>query len=99
MAVAVLAGGGAAAADGGAAAAAADAGGADAGAEAPGVVGEDVVLGHSTPHAAGHTPRGRCDEVEPYRPAWYDGQNREEQTQQLQTLRESATNRRLISVI
>ena len=93
VAAAVLAGGGAAAAGGGA--------GSDAVADAaaPGVVGEDVVLGRSTPHAAGHTPRGRCDEVEPYRPAWYDGQDREEQTQPLQTLGESATNRRLISVI
>ena len=50
-----------------------------------GAVGGGVVLVHSR-DAVGHTPRGRCDEVEPYRPTWYDGQNREEQTRPLPTL-------------
>jgi hypothetical protein len=44
-----------------------------------------VDLAGST-YAGGHTHRGRGGEVEPYRPAWYDGQNREEQTRPLQTL-------------
>ena len=34
---------------------------------------------------SGHMPRN-CDAVEPYRPAWYDGQNCEEQTRQPSTL-------------
>lgn len=56
-----------------------------------------VALVHST-HAVGHT-RGRCDEVEPYRLTSCDGQSREEQTRQLQTLGEIGTNRRLVQVI
>jgi hypothetical protein len=44
----------------------------------------DVLVGNT--HAVGHTPHGRYDEVEPYRPTWYDGQNREEQTRPPQTL-------------